>query len=654
MAHIGENLNLTTSDMTKLGGEISDILDDLEQDHAGMFEDLKIHSEWYDAVPAVKQRTLPWEGASNVVLPVVRIASDNIIARLFNLIFATNRTWIGNTQNEDFADFVPQIVDYLNWTSTHDYDLFNSVLDWFSEMVPLGSSVLALNWRDEQKDVLVPGSRKPQRVVVRRGVKLEHVPREFMLWNIGRTIKESEVVAREFRLTPNELAQQAHFGQWDQAIVKKVWQETGANGPSENVQQAKESIENYQRSTDTNRTHDVREVWLDWPLVQAIVGQDKVVGPLDDSDRLRVPLVVTLHRKTREVLRVVAKPYFIPDWPFYDLYLSKRSGRGSSPGIAKKLEHLQRAMSTMVNQGTDSLTLANSFRLISDDNQFLKNKWHPNKPMFTGRLDSVRELKLGNTVLPDIQMMNILQGFAERVTGIGDPLLGQETRMGGHPSPATSTLALIQESNKLFAMVLKTIRRQLTNLGTDIATLYQQFDTDPDGRIKRVFGAGDAAKVQSWLFPQDEAIFGNLELDLHSLSETMNPEAEMQRAISIDQLINNYWAAILQMLPALEQLPPDSLVRGAIIKTIEAKTQSMTTILENARIDEIDKYLLELKRGTDGGIREFERFANNAGGGQAGGNQGSVQGQVVGSPAGAAGGLPPGLPQGVGSGGIPS
>jgi hypothetical protein len=139
-----------------------------------------------------------------------------------------------------------------------------------------------------------------------------------------------------------------------------------------------------------------------------------------------------------------------------------------------------------------------------------------------------------------------------------------------------------------------------------MATLYQFYGStrvdDQRRKIERALGPRDADKVTSWMFPQDQPIIGNLQFDLHAVSETMNPEVEAQRAVLISQMTGNYFAQVLQAVSVLEQQQITSEPgKRAVIQSIEALGAAHRQFLEASQVDEIETYLFKLKENNDAG-----------------------------------------------------
>ena len=180
--------------------------------------------------------------------------------------------------------------------------------------------------------------------------------------------------------------------------------------------------------------------------------------------------------------------------------------------------------------------------------------------------------------------------------------MGRETRSGGHPSPATSTLALMKQGDLLGGPHRDLIRMEVGRMGEATTILYQQFDENIDNRYRTIFGDKDAADIEGFLFPQDGTpITGNLTFDVLAMSEHTNPDAEMNRAIAVTQMNTNYWAFVLRALQAMQQSQGNPIIQQAAIKSIEAQTNAHVRFLEAGDIDDIEAYILQLRQGAEQG-----------------------------------------------------
>ena len=195
---------------------------------------------------------------------------------------------------------------------------------------------------------------------------------------------------------------------------------------------------------------------------------------------------------------------------------------------------------------------------------------------------------------------------------MADPALCRETRSGGHPSPATSTLALMEQADLLSASTEVLIQHEVARMGQALAVLYQQFDTNEDGYLQRVFGEGDAADIEEFLFPQ-EPIPGNYMFDVVAFSGSFNPDVQMRRAITVGQAHMQYWSFVLQGAQAIESPQLGPVVKTSWVRAIEGATKTYERFLEASDIDDMEKFLAEIDKLGQYTAESLRQFAGQAG-----------------------------------------
>lgn len=615
----GVPLTFSKEDKESLGREVCSILGDLERQYDKKLERVRKAWSWYEAEKLSERKTHPWPGASNVVIPIVQIHADATHARYILLLKSHENVWVGKTRNEDFSrlGLDREIPRFLNWSASNEFDFDTPTNDWMLEIIVADDGVLTLGWEERTAMVILPREKKAQEVLIKSGPALEHIPRENCLWDTNYRAWDAPVFAKRSLLTWSDLVGAADKAEWDWEAIQEIKNQTteGSSDSAGDVTRDRELRSGSDRDSAPTayRLYDIREVWIDWPLANRMIG-DKPPQEMEDGDQLST-IVVFVHRNSGKVLKVQAKPWLIPDKPFYDAYFKKRPGINASGGLAHRLSDIQEACSTFVNQSADAVTKANAFNLLTSDAQLAaKTNIGPAEVNLATDVNEVTELGLSKGIGPDMALFAQLNIIAERMTGINDPALGRETRMGGHPAPATSTLSLLSEGKKLDITAIRSIRGAISKMGLDLAMLYQQMELDQEKIIKAV-GWKDAEKVLGWMFSDQQSIPGNLELDLATVSETMNPETERQKSLSIFQVTANYYALVTQYLQlAANPQAPKPLV-AAMLKGLMALQKSYEKFLEAGDIDDIEAYTIELEQLVGSIVRsrtEAERSLANS------------------------------------------
>ena len=481
-----------------------------------------------------------------------------------------------------------------------------------------------------------------------QGPSIEHVPAHMVDWDRRSRIHEAPIVRVSNSWCWDELRGMAQTDpSWSKEAIESI-----KGSPDTKFDGS--STEEYQNKTELKTSnlfldeYLVDEVHINWPsLGKKFLISDGAGKDIDDIDAQIVPLVGYVHKATGTLLRLTAEPYHVVGKPFFSSHYKKRSARSFGHGMSKHLEQLQSIMTTLYNQAIDSQTRANAVWAVTRNPKFLREPLDPSHPILVNSMDEFMPMKLPNSVQPDLQLAQAAQIAAERITGQADPALGRESRSGGHPSPATSTLALLQISDSLRSATEKLLAHEIGRMGQSLAVLYQQFDTNADGRLNTIFGDNDAAAMSKFLFPT-EPIPGNFTFNVTALDANNNPDVEMKRAVTVGQMNVNYWSFVLQGTQIIENPQVGPIVKKTWLKAIDSTTRIYAQFLNAAEVDDMEKFLASIRSIGIESAQAVQQFANGPAQQLAQG-AGAVQGGgPVGPPNGGAGGGAPAPLAGVG------
>lgn len=623
-AHLspGDKIPLTAAQREALGAQARDVCMDLEAQHANYIHNIRVWWDWYNAKPDVTVRDTPWRGASNMVVPFIRSQADSLSSRAILTVFSGERIWHhGTIHNDFFRDRADAWLDYLNYQAWHPFSMFQPVEGAINEQYVIGESVMHSRWSRRERFIVPPNDPgDPIKVSYGESPETIHTPREQVLWPRGVPIREADVIARQVFMSGVSFLRQATLDGWDQAAVETALKERGITGPVADVYQARQ--EAIGAATDASgqfSPYDVREVWIDWKMVQSLDSRafksvpnishilDVAVG-----DEVTVPAVLTIHRGTGALLDARYSPYLTPDWPFYELHYRRLSGPShGSHGIAKIGEHIQRGMTTIINQSIDSVTLANAMKIITTDKDFANRPFVPNQVSLVKDTSdgAVRELNTQKQILPDVNIINLLQAFGERTIGQSDPLLGRESRSGGHPSPATNFLGMLQQGQILNTRPMKSVRIALGQMAEDRSIMAQQFEKNPGGWLGQVFDDDDAAKVLDIVKAPLPAP-GHMRFDVRALSETHSPDAERQKSLVVYQVQKDYHATVMQHLAILKDETASPDMKELSAQAVNTLGLSMQRTLENSDIDDVQEYVFQLRQAREADTAQLGALAS--------------------------------------------
>jgi hypothetical protein len=621
-----------------LGAELRDLVTELEQEAAPRLRALAVWWKWYEAVPRSQEKNFPFVGAANVVVPLIGITCDALTSRsLAQATAAAPSYWSARSENELRARVARNMARYINWQADgNDFSLKHVLADMLLETYVTGRGVCALHYRRDVRPMFFgrtpPGgtpriSRAP--VTFHRGPLVEHVPQEHVFWDLRHRIGDAPVVVRKHEWSWVHLRDMAKLDEaWDRQAIEDIKKFPGVGGDeAANVEHAKATLDLRQEDVLSKELHDIREVWVNWSML----GNRFEVPSEEEWGGEQVPLLAHLHMQTGRVLRLVGMPYLLPYKPFVDFKF--RGGRG----VAKRLEMLQSIQTTIWNQSLDARTRANAVWAVTRNARHLKTPLDPSRPILVDAMDELEPFALPSAVQQDLPLLVAAQTMAERWMGHSDPLLGRETRSGGHPAPATSTLALLEQVNLMSAGTDVILQEELSRLGEAIAVLDQQFETNEGGKLQRVLGPVDAQSVSEYLFPE-EPIPGNYFFDVVALSRTENPDAQMRRTLMTAQAYQNYGTLAAQAAMVLDSPQAGPRLKAVWAKLLDAYGDLLERFLDASNVDDGEKYLVQLEQLMVDPRNAFAQFTREAAG-AAGAVQAAAAAQGGGAAAGGGGGV---------------
>lgn len=621
----GTPINLTQEQKTALGGAIHEILENLESDHDTYIRDTGKHWDWYDAKPLVGQRSYPWAGASNIVVPFIQSQTNPAISKAMLTLFSSKMWWT-SSENKLVREIRQGIFAYLNRSVTKPFDMEEAVDSWVTEMFVIGESLAGQRWKRDERPMVIPGQTKPKLINFGEGAEFYHRPREHWLWNRGTHPKDSEFLCEVISTTWTQLQHLARIQDgWDEAALERIRDQRGFEGAIKEAEQRRRRSMG-QKETPTNVTfepYDIRQCSITWPMFRSM---DRRLAELGNITHLRgsavenisVPIQVWVHRKSREVLRAIYYPHLLSEWPVYYIRYRKRPGDdGHSQGMAKGGEHVQRGMSSMFNQGIDALTKANSMNIVTTDANLARRELQPNTIPVVKATDDVRksvmELGTQKQIQPDMLMVQALDSIGQRLYGQGDAQLGREVSIGGHPSPATNFLGQERQTSILSSRPIKSIRKALSMVGTHRFIMAQQYEKNEDDWMSLVFGKDDAELINRALNSEDP-LAATMTMDVHSLSEIHNPDEERQKAVLIDQMVTAYVNQAMQWLEvkskAMQQIGEDGSealkqLSSAIDQALAIKSEVTRLFLEASEVDEIEDFVIKFQEAQEKQLGAF-------------------------------------------------
>ena len=421
--------------------------------HAGYLQDEQSRSEWAacleDWLKLAKQtkeeKSFPWPKSSNVKYPLLSTAAMQFAARAYpSLVPSDNKVVKGRVVGKDPTGEkqlrADRISIYMSYQLTDEMDGWEEDMDKLLIMLPIVGTVF-------KKTYWNPATKK-------NCSKLVH-PKNLIINYWAKSLKEAERVSEVIEMSPRLLKER---------VLKELFLDTDlgsapmptSNGPQDAMPQNDET---------TPYTLIEQHTYLD----------------LDD-DGYPEPYIVTFHKETRKVLRITARwdaesietndkgkvlgitptQYYTkfgfvpnPDGGFYDI------------GFGVLLGSLNESVNTLINQLIDAGSLANlqggfigkGLRMKMGNHNFQPGEWKTVNATGDDLKKQIVPIPAKDPSGTLFQLMGSLITSGKELASVAEIFVG---KMPGQNTPATTTMATIEQGMKVFTAVYKRLFRALS------------------------------------------------------------------------------------------------------------------------------------------------------------------------------------------------
>lgn len=425
-----------------------DLLEISEFATRGFKADLKSREEWESEIEEwtklAKQcreaKTFPWPNASNVKYPLLSTASMQFAARAYPSLLPSNgkvvnAVVVGKDPTGQKLEKATNVSTYMSYQLLYEMDGWEESMDKMLIMLPIVGTMFKKTWYDKGNDCVRSELILPKNLVVNNWAK-----------NLHTVERISEII----EMSPRVLKEKQNLG---------IFRDVDLGDP-------------------VNPDNEVGEVDSTTPY-QLI--EQHTFYDVDDDDYPE-PCIITFERHSGEILRIspryqkndiTMKPDgkgiakikptqmytkfgFVPnpDGSFYDI------------GFGMLLGPLNEAVNSLINMQIDSGQVNNlqsgfigkSLRMKMGDARMTPGEWRPVNA--TG--DDLRKqivplpAKEPSNVL--FQLMGSLISSAKELASVAEIFTG---KMPGQNTPATTTMATIEQGMKVFTAVYKRIFRSM-------------------------------------------------------------------------------------------------------------------------------------------------------------------------------------------------
>lgn len=435
------------------------------------------------AKQTVEQKTFPWPEASNVKYPLLSTAAMQFAARAYpSLVPSDGRIVKAKPIGKDFDGQKTKTAEavslYMSWQLMHDMKSWEEEMDKMLIMLPIVGTMFKKTYWDQMTE------KNSSRVILPKNLVVNY-------WT--RSLEEAERVTEVIEMSPRKVKERQQSGLWlDHDLGDAPIPETEDNAPSQDATTPYVFLEQH--------------TFLD----------------LDD-DGYREPYVVIIHKDSKKVMRITARfnedsviltddgeiSYIKPKHCFTKFgFVPNPDGGFYDIGFGVLLGPINESVNTLINQLIDAGSLNNmqsgfigkGLRLRMGETKFTLGEWKPVNS--TG--DDLRKqivplpTKEPSSVL--FQLMNALITSGKELASVAEIFVG---KMPGQNTPATTTMASIEQGMKVFTAVYKRIYRSLAEEFKKLYELNAEY-LDPKTYVDVVdmeIGPDDFKAEQNNIFP---------------------------------------------------------------------------------------------------------------------------------------------------------
>lgn len=432
--------------------------------YTGFMNDCQSRSDWEKGVDewtklakqTVEPKTWPWPKASNIKYPLLSTAAMQFAARAYPSLLPSDGKVvkakpIGKDPDGTKLQTATAVSTYMSYQLMVEMDGWEEDMDKLLIMLPIVGTMFKKTYWDSLKKANCSSLVLPKNLVVN-------------YW--AKNLKDAERVSEVLAISERKLKERQQSGIWLELELGAPPQpEAKGNAPSQ----------------------------VDQTTPYTIIEQHTFLD-LDD-DGYREPYIVTFHKESKKILRIAARfddttisldekgkiqkidpiQYYTkfgfipnPDGGFYDI------------GFGILLGPLNESVNTLINQLVDAGSLNNlqtgflgkGLRLRMGETRFQPGEW---KVVNSTGDDLKKQIVPMPTKEPSnvlFQLMGSLITSGKELASVAEIFVG---KMPGQNTPATTTMATIEQGMKVFTAVYKRIYRSLAEEFKKIARLNRMY-----------------------------------------------------------------------------------------------------------------------------------------------------------------------------------
>ena len=517
------------------------------------------------ALQVAEAKSFPWTNASNIKFPLVTIAALQFHSRAYPaLIPSQDIVKVDCTYAENLdPNIVKQYEDRDKRVEKHmSFQLLKEDECWEAEMdkvlitVPIVGCAFKKTYWDFNED---------------HPVSENVLAKDFVVSYWTKNLKDCNRQSHVLYLSANDVISRQRRGIWSD--FKLLPSQTIVEGNLAQAQDLAQGVHQPQSDPGTPYEFIEQHRWEDL-----------------DGDGFKEPYIITVHKDTRKVVRIVAN-YFdssikrneqgeilsIKPESYFTKYAFIPSPEGGfyDIGFGILLGPLNESINTIINQLVDAGTMANTAGGFLSRGIKIRGGNYNFAPLEWKHVDSTGEdLAKGIYPLPVREpsqvlftLLQTLVNYGERIVGSTDIMVGENV---GQNTPAETARTMAEQGQKVFAGIFKRIYRSLNDELRKVYRLNQLYLAPEVKFMGNAVLAADYRPEPIDLRPSaDPHVVSDVQRVMQA--ETLKQTALMVPGFNVYNVMKRYLEAL--KVPNIEEVLPDPQGPNAIPSQPDVKVQ---------------------------------------------------------------------------------
>ncbi len=449
--------------------ESTNLAEDLDEDKlieignqvvTGYETDLRSREEWEEdlknwtelALQVASKKTYPWVGAANIKYPLLATAAMQFAARAYPTLVPSNNQIVkcrvvGKDPDGQKKQRADRISKHMSYQILDEMDGWEEDMDKLLLVLPIAGTAFKKTYWDAAKQ------KNCSKLVL---------PKTLVVNYFCRNLDDAERVTEQFYVSKRKVKERQNQG---------VYLDVDLGDP---VSEAEDVTTSVNQAFQNNNT--------DAETTPYLLLEQHTYLDLDEDDYPE-PYVVTVDATTKQVLRIVprfdssgvlinekGKLISIEPIQYYTKYgfIPNPDGGFYDIGFGRLLGPINNSCNTIINQLVDAGSLSNlqagfigkGLRIKMGQERFQPGEWKAVNAVGDDLKKQIFPLPVREPSQVLFNLLDLLLKSGKELASVAEIFVG---KMPGQNTPATTTMATIEQGMKVFTAVYKRVYRSLAS-----------------------------------------------------------------------------------------------------------------------------------------------------------------------------------------------